>query len=101
MEDLSEFVALSLLPIWCWREVGERLRSGDPPGAIFDRLLAERWPDQPARRSIARSRTSAALARATERGLVPMVWSDPAYPPALAAIIDPPPVLWTRGLLAA
>jgi DNA processing protein len=29
------------------------------------------------------------------------MWSDAAYPPALAAIIDPPPVLWYRGKLSA
>ena len=29
------------------------------------------------------------------------MWSDAAYPPALAAIVDPPPVLWTRGSRAA
>jgi DNA processing protein len=28
-------------------------------------------------------------------------WSDPAYPVALSAIVDPPPVLWMRGNLAA
>jgi len=28
-------------------------------------------------------------------------WSDPTYPPLLATIFDPPPVLWTRGQVAA
>ena len=44
---------------------------------------------------------AAALARGAERGLTPIVWSDAAYPPALTAIVDPPPVLWTRGSRAA
>ena len=101
MQHLSEFIALSLLPIWWWRDVGERLRAGDSPSAVLDRLLAKRWSDQPDKRSAVRSRATAALARATERGLAPLAWSDPAYPPALAAIVDPPPVLWARGLLAA
>jgi DNA processing protein len=44
---------------------------------------------------------AAALTRGAERGLTPMMWSDAGYPPALTAIVDPPPVLWTRGSRAA
>jgi DNA processing protein len=29
-----------------------------------------------------------------------VTWGDPRYPPALAAIIDPPPILWLRGALS-
>ena len=35
-----DLVALSLLPIWCWRRVGEQLRAGEPPGRILERVLA-------------------------------------------------------------
>lgn len=95
--DVSDFIALSLLPIWIWRDIGERLRAGDAPAAALDRLLAERWPLDPHRRSDLISRAASALARGAERGLTAMVWSDTAYPPSLAAIVDPPPVLWMRG----
>jgi DNA processing protein len=93
-----EFIALSLLPIPLWRDAGDRLRAGDAPAAALDRLIAERWPVD--RRDLM-ARAAAALARGTDRGLTPIVWSDAAYPPSLAAIIDPPPVLWTRGSAAA
>ncbi len=95
---LIEFIALSLLPLPVWRDVGEWLRAGDAPAAALDRLLAERWPVD--RRDLM-SRAAAALGRGMDRGLTPIVWSDMAYPPSLAAIIDPPPVLWTRGSPAA
>ena len=99
--DLVDFVALSLLPIWTWRAVGERLRAGDAPATALDRLLDGRRPRSPDQRSDLLASAAAALARAAEEGLTPIAWSDPAYPPALAAIVDPPPVLWTRGLAAA
>jgi DNA processing protein len=99
--DLIDYVALSLLPVWTWRDIGERLRAGDPPATAFDRLLATRWPESPDKRSDLLSSAAAAIARGAEDGLGPIAWSDPAYPPSLAAIIDPPPVLWTRGSLAA
>ena len=104
MPDLPQridFVALSLLPISWWRSVGEQLRAGDAPEIIFNRLLAERSFEQPDRPATLRARAAAALTRAADRGLAPISWSDAAYPAALAAIIDPPPVLWLRGSVAA
>jgi DNA processing protein len=47
------------------------------------------------------SHAALALARAAERDITPIPWSDAGYPPALSAIIDPPPVLWLRGQVAA
>jgi DNA processing protein len=94
---LVDDVALSLLPISWWRAVRERLRAGDPPAEVLHRLLAERRPDASGRPAGLRQRAAAALAQAAERGLAPVAWSDPAYPPSLAAIVDPPPVLWLRG----
>jgi DNA processing protein len=96
-----EFIALSLLPIPVWRDVGERLRAGDAPAAALGRVLAERWPLDHHKRGDLMSRAAAALEQGMDRGLTPIVWSDTAYPPSLAAIIDPPPVLWTRGSPAA
>ena len=99
--DHLGFVALSLLPIHTWRDIGERLRAGDAPAVALDRLVTARWPLEPHRSSALLAAAAAALARGAERGLTPIVWSDAAYPPALTAIIDPPPVLWTRGSRAA
>jgi DNA processing protein len=99
--DIVHLVALSLLPVSWWRSFGERLRAGDTPGHIFDRLLAERCPGEPGKPAELRSRAAAALGRASERDITPIPWSDAAYPPALSAIIDPPPVLWLRGHVAA
>jgi DNA processing protein len=95
------FVALSLLPIHVWRDVGKRLRAGEGPAAALDAVLADRWPDQPQKRTSLIERALAAISRGLTRGLEPTAWSDARYPPALGAIIDPPPVLWTRGSLAA
>ena len=96
-----DVVALSLLPIKLWRDIGDRLRAGERPAAVLDRLLAERWPAELDKRSALRSRASAAVARGKAAGLTAVAWSHPAYPPALAAIVDPPPLLWTRGAIAA
>jgi DNA processing protein len=45
----------------------------------------------------ARPRARASLARARACGLTAVPWFDAAYPTLLAAIPDPPIVLWTRG----
>jgi DNA processing protein len=90
-------VALSLLPIHTWRDISERLRAGDSPSAALDRLLASRWPDDPGKRSVLMAGAAAAIARGATRGLASIAWSDRLYPPPLAAIVDPPPVLWMRG----
>jgi DNA processing protein len=95
------FVALSLLPIQVWRDVGQRLRAGDPPATALDRVLADKWPADASRKPDLLTRAQAALARGVRHGLDPMAWNDAAYPPALAAIVDPPPVLWGRGSRAA
>jgi DNA processing protein len=97
--DLSALVALSLLPPWTWRGAAAQLRAGAAARTILDDLLARR-ATSPSNGSI-RQRADAAIARAVERAIVPVPWSDAAYPAALATIIDPPFVLWTRGCLAA
>lgn len=91
------FVALSLLPIHVWRDVGERLRAGDSPATALDRVLADRWPDRLETRFDLLTRAAEAIARGARRGLETIAWSDPRYPPSLAAIVDPPPLLWVRG----
>jgi DNA processing protein len=101
MTDLLNFVALSLLPSWCWLRAAEQLRAGDPPDAVLRRLASDHWRDQPDQVPTLRSRAAAAIRRAGERRLTAVPWSDPAYPPALTTIVDPPPVLWMRGAIVA
>ena len=95
------FVALSLLPIHLWRHIGERLRAGDVPSGALRAIVAARWPDDLQKRSALLADAAIAIARASARGLGAISWSDPDYPPSLSAIIDPPPVLWTRGSIEA
>ena len=101
MTDLIPFIALSLLPSWSWLHVAERLRCGDQPSDIFDTLVAMHWPTEPDQRSRMYARAESALNRARTAQIAPVVWSNPAYPVALTTIIDPPPILWTRGSVAA
>jgi DNA processing protein len=100
-ESLQNFVALSLLPSWCWLRAAERLRAGETAGATLDRLLAEHWRDQPDKASTIQTRASAAIRRASEHGIAAVPWSDARYPPALTTISDPPPTLWVRGVVDA
>jgi DNA processing protein len=95
------FVALSLLPIHLWRDIGERLRAGDGPSGALGEIIATRWPDDLQKRTTLMADAAAAIARGAARGLGSISWSDADYPPSLAAIIDPPPVLWTRGSIEA
>lgn len=94
---LSDFIALSLLPIGWNRDIAERLRAGTRPGDVFEQLFGERWPRQPEKRADIATRIGQAIDRAARNGFTAITWGDAAYPPALAAIIDPPPVLWLRG----
>lgn len=96
-DPIVDFVALSLLPVTAWRHLAGWLRAGDSPAIALDRLIADRFPSAPAMRSVLLTQAGDALARGAARGLTPIAWSDAAYPPPLAAIVDPPPVLWARG----
>lgn len=101
MADLLDFVSLSLLPPWCWRVTADWLRRGDQPDAVLRRLLAACARHQPDRSSAARSLAADAIRRAAAASITAIPWSDAAYPVALTTLADPPPVLWTRGRLAA
>ncbi|MGB7217705.1 MAG: DNA-processing protein DprA [Vicinamibacterales bacterium] len=98
MTDLTHLVSLSLLPTPSWRLAADGLRAGDLPETVFDRLVAQQTDGTPAVRSRLQARAIAAIRRAQETGMTPVTWSDAAYPAALAAIADPPFVLWTRGV---
>ena len=100
MAALVDFVALSLLPLAWGRDVGERLRAGRPARELLDEFLAVD-PEPSRRAALLRVRAADALASARAAGIDGIGWSDEAYPPALAAIPDPPPILWVRGCRAA
>lgn len=95
--DLLDFICLSLLPSWRWITAAERLRAGQAPRDVFARIADTLWHDEPDEIRAVRARAAAAIARGRTNALTPIAWSDRAYPAALAAIVDPPPVLWTRG----
>jgi len=101
MTDLLDFVALSLLPPWYGLPAAERLRGGDPPGAVLEDLADHAARDEPDKASTLRSEAAAAIERAAAAAMTPIAWSDPAYPAALTTIADPPPVLWIRGRVGA
>lgn len=98
--DLSDLIGLSLLPPWTWRDAAERLRAGETPKTVLAELL-DRRACGPAERATLDRRARAAIRRAHEGGISAAPWSDPSYPAALAAIADPPFVLWMRGAAAA
>jgi DNA processing protein len=100
MSPLADFVTLSLAPFSWRRDLGDRLRSGEPPAAILSaiapadvesRAMLERLP------GLSRQ----ALERATRTGTIPVSWADAAYPAALGSIYDPPPLLWLKGTATA
>jgi DNA processing protein len=43
------------------------------------------------------SAADAALAEGRRAGLTTITWGDVRYPPRLATVYDPPPILWCRG----
>lgn len=109
---LDDWVALAML--W-WRGRGRRAiaswlsdphgaaRLGREPDAALPAVVAGIAPRlaSPGRLSAARDRAGAAMAAATAVGIEAVPWPDPRYPAPLAAIADPPPVLWLRGDLTA
>src|SRR2546426_6973239 len=101
MTDLQNLVALSLLPSWSWLHAAEHLRAGDTAGAALQRLLIEHWRDQPDKAATLQTRAVAAIRRAEEHGIAAVRGSDARYPAALTTIVDPPPVLWVRGVVDA
>ena len=103
--DLLTAVAVSTLPasrikiasvVQQWRQAGHEI--------TLDMLLdAVRSPPEDRGRIVSESLESAriALHAGREHGMEPVPWFDPRYPPLLACVGDPPPVLWTKGDAAA
>jgi DNA processing protein len=101
MTDLPNLIALSLLPSWTWLHAAERLRAGATAADTLESLIAAHWRNQSDKTATLQSRARAALRRAAELEIDVVGWSDPRYPGALGAIVDPPPVLWVRGVVKA
>src|SRR5258706_13701716 len=105
MSTAIDLVALTLLPLWRWRTVAEQLRAGHLPAALLEQHCDE-WTCLPQPKpacpgvDVLRSRAAAALERAGRQHIELVSWSDATYPAVLTAIVDPPPVLWVRGLLS-
>jgi DNA processing protein len=97
MPPSVDLVALSLLPWTWWRQIAERLRAGWAPRDLLEDLLLERPHDSAVTAADLRERAAAALARAASARIDVLEWSDPEYPPMLAAIADPPSLLWIAG----
>jgi DNA processing protein len=103
---LEDVATLSLLPgiprqrlMEVWREAAWGRHCVEPG---CSGLLARLGPQAPAAAAVAEARKAAAeaLARARRFGIVPISWLDPGYPGVLAAIADPPLVLWVRGAVS-
>jgi DNA processing protein len=95
------YVAFSLLPLSLWLRAPKQLRDGRPPSDVLDELLGKHYPGEPGMGAALRARAAAALDRANERGLAPVCWGEASYPVALAATVDPPPLLWVQGSVTA
>ena len=105
---LADWVALGML--W-WRGGGRAAivrwlvepagaaRIGVGSRASLDTVVAAIDPGLATSGRLSRARAAAqgALGRARASGITIVPWSDTSYPSALAAIADPPPVLWVRG----
>lgn len=101
--DLLTAVAVSMLPV-------SRLKAasvfkdarGSDPAIRLETVLSAAGPaaddlSPPEALSLARARAEVALAEAARLGLEVIPLGDGRYPPLLACIPDPPPVLWMAG----
>ncbi len=84
---LVDAVALSFLP-------------GLPPDDL-QAALHDAHPEVQERAARHRGRAAEAIAVAAARGITVVAWGAPEYPAPLAAIPDPPPVLWVYGVVDA
>ena len=100
MNGLADWVALSFLPLSHRRDSGDRFRTGHPPGLLLEELVARRPPGSLNLETL-RARAQHAIERARSRNIQAIAWSNDEYPPPLAAIVDPPPVLWLCGVASA
>ncbi len=100
--DLQTLVGFSLLGGTWWSRVAASLREaaadgfGNQGADAARRVLASvgLGPEVLADAQVEARRV---LERARRAGLEPLGFGHPGYPPLLASIYDPPPVLWVRG----
>ena len=99
--DLHTAISISMLGISRGRVCAafKELRQLDPGASLPALLDALRVPDSEAQRlrDTALARADAAVAT-RPTAMEPIAWFDPQYPALLNCIVDPPPVLWTRGV---
>jgi len=100
--DLPSTVALSTLPgISRCRAAAlfKALRTHSRHTVSLEEVIAASDPDVDVERTAATARESAVelLAAAARGNITAVGWNDERYPALLAAIVDPPPVLWVRG----
>ncbi len=97
-------VAVSMLPVSRSRaaSIFKELRARSDVDPLDVILAACRVPEaeRGAAARVGLERAEAALAAAHHAGIAAVVGDDERFPPLLASIIDPPPVLWSRGDLA-
>jgi DNA processing protein len=117
---LHDAIALSLLPrAWRLRQfiepdgTSELARaiasldwcelSGTSSDAVIRRLIEALDPSRDRTTALdeIRADAEATICRGQAAGLTPWWIGSPRYPPLLAEIYDPPPVLWVRGAMAA
>jgi DNA processing protein len=91
----SDVIALSFVP----HLPREAARSPEAHARLEDLLTAIGCPDVAATAGAARARAASAVGEAARRGIVAVAWGDERYPRQLAAIVDPPFVLWARGAI--
>lgn len=103
--DLHTAVAVSMLPVSRLRAaiaLKDLRACGEEPA--LDAVLAAAGPPGDgltvsAALDLARTRAEAAMCAAASLGIRGVALGDPGYPPLLACIPDPPPVLWAAGSL--
>jgi DNA processing protein len=100
------WLALALTPNLGARTMGKLLRQYGSPQAVFAASLSElevaRLPAAVAQAIHSREALKAAekeLVLARQLGVRLLHWDEPAYPPLLREIYDPPPLLYARGNL--
>jgi DNA processing protein len=105
--DRLAWIALASLPKLGPRRIAALLSQFETPAGILtasrealrnvDGISATLADDI---RGVREAEARALIARADAAGQVVLVPSDPAFPPLLRSIPDPPPLLYTRGALA-
>jgi len=96
-----DFASLSFLPLNWHAQIAEHIRGGMHPRELCERLIAERPLEDGAGVDDIYIRAASALERAASQGIEAIAFDAAAYPAMLAAIADPPPMLWVRGVGAA